>query len=183
VTWIHDHAVELGGIPGQLAVAGWSAGANVAAVVAQRARDEGGPELCGQFLLTPVTDCDMSRPSYAENGEGYVLTNAVMEWFWDHYADPADRSHPTASPLRADDLSNLPPAFIVTGEFDPLRDEGIAYAEALAAAGVPVRQITARGHLHTSLTMVDVVLSGAPYRAEMGDALRAFFPAPATVPA
>jgi cation diffusion facilitator CzcD-associated flavoprotein CzcO/acetyl esterase/lipase len=183
VQWIHDHTVELGGIPGQLAVAGWSAGANVAAVAAQRARDEGGPELCGQFLLTPATDYDMSRLSYTENGEGYVLTRALMEWFWNHYADPADRTDPRASPLRAEDLSNLPPAFIVTGEFDPLRDEGIAYAEALEAAGVPVQQVTARGHLHTSLTMVDVVLSGADYRAQIADAIKAFFPAPATVPA
>ncbi len=83
--------------------------------------------------------------------------------------------------MRAKDLSNLPPAFIVTCEFDPLRDEGIAYAEALAAAGVPVRQITARGHIHTSLTMVDVVVSGMDTRAQMGSALRGFFAT--TVPA
>ena len=104
-----------------------------------------------------------------------------MEWFWDHYADPADRTDPKASPLRAADLSGLPPAFIVTCEFDPLRDEGIAYAEALEAAGVPVRQLTARGHTHTSLTMVDVVLSGVGARAEMGEALQEFFGA--SVPA
>ena len=96
-----------------------------------------------------------------------------MEWFWDHYADPADRADPKASPLRAADLSGLPPAFVVTCEFDPLRDEGIAYAEALAAAGVPVDGFTARGHTHTSLTMVDVVLSGAEMPApRMGSALR-----------
>ena len=91
----------------------------------------------------------MSRPSYEENGEGYVLTAPLMQWFWDHYADPADRRDPKASPLRGD-LSDLPPAVIVTAEFDPLRDEGRAYAEALAAAGVPVRHLEGRGHIHTS---------------------------------
>jgi acetyl esterase/lipase len=110
-----------------------------------------------------------------------MLTKALMEWFWDHYADPEDRKHPHASPLRANDLSNLPPALVVTCEFDPLRDEGVAYAEAMAAAGVPVRHLPARGHVHTSLTMVDVILSGAPVRAEMADALRQFFGA--SVPA
>ena len=150
VQWIAAHAAELGGIPGQLAVAGWSAGGNVAAVACQLARDAGGPDIVGQLLLTPVTDC-RPEPSLLSRRtrDGYVLTAPVMEWFWDHYADPADRSDPKASPLRGD-LSDLPPALIVTAEFDPLRDEGAAYAEALAAAGVPVRHLTARGHIHTS---------------------------------
>ena len=82
-----------------------------------------------------------------------------MDWFWDHYCDPADRTDPRVAPLRAADLSGLPPAYIVTCEFDPLRDEGNAYAEALAAAGVPVTHVQARGHTHTSLTMVDVIPS------------------------
>ena len=181
VRWVAAHAAELGGIPGPLAVAGWSAGANVAAVACQSARDAGGPAICGQLLLTPVTDCKMDTPSYVENADGYVLTADLMRWFWDHYADPADRSHPKASPLRAADLSGLPPAFVMTAQFDPLRDEGIAYAQALAAAGVPVQQTTARGHTHTSMTMVDVVVSGVGPRAEMGRALRGFFKA--TVPA
>jgi acetyl esterase/lipase len=98
-----------------------------------------------------------------------------MRWFWDHYADPAHRTDPKASPLRAADLSRLPPACVVTCQFDPLRDEGIAYADALAAAGVPVRHIAARGHTHTSLSMIDLVVSGAPIRAEMASALRGFF--------
>jgi cation diffusion facilitator CzcD-associated flavoprotein CzcO/acetyl esterase/lipase len=177
VRWIAANAAELGGIPGQLAVAGWSAGGNVAAVACQLARDAGGPDIVGQLLLSPVTDSDMSRPSYEENAEGYVLTAALMRWFWDHYCDPDDRGDPKASPLRGD-LSNLPPALIVTAEFDPLRDEGVAYAEALAAAGVTVRHLPARGQIHTSLAMVDVVLSGASVRAEMALALRSFFPAP-----
>jgi acetyl esterase/lipase/cation diffusion facilitator CzcD-associated flavoprotein CzcO len=176
VRWIAANAIELGGIPGQLAVAGWSAGANIAAVVCQLARDAGGPDILGQVLLTPVIDADFSRPSFEENADGYILTAALMRWFWDNYANPADRSDPKASPLRGD-LSNLPPALIVTAEFDPLRDEGVAYAEALAAAGVPVRHLPARGHIHTSLTMVDVVLSGVVLRAQMGEAMRNFFPA------
>jgi acetyl esterase/lipase len=176
VRWIAAHAIELGGIVGQLAVAGWSSGANVAAVACQLARDAGGPDILGQVLLTPVTDADMSRPSFEENADGYGLTATLMQWFWDHYADPADRSEPKASPLRGE-LSNLPPALIVTAEFDPLRDEGVAYAEALASAGVPVRHLLARGHIHTSLSMVDVVLSGADLRAQMGEAVQSFFPA------
>jgi cation diffusion facilitator CzcD-associated flavoprotein CzcO/acetyl esterase/lipase len=174
VQWIAAHAAELGGIPDQLAVAGWSAGANVAAVACQLARDAGGPEIVGQLLLAPVTDGGMATPSYEENGLDYVLTASVMQWFWDHYTDPADRRDPKASPLRGD-LSNLPPAVIVTAEFDPLRDEGRAYAQALAAAGVRVQQIEGRGQIHTSLTMTDVIPSSADLRAQMGEALRGFF--------
>ena len=177
VQWIAANAEALGGIPGQLAVAGWSAGANVAAVVCQMARDLGGPAILGQMLLTPVTDSDLGTVSYVDNSEGNILTAALMGWFWDHYADPSDRTHPKASPLRAESLADLPPALVVTAEFDPLRDEGAAYANAMAAAGVAVRHIAARGHIHTSITAVDVILSGAPIRAEIANALRSFFPA------
>ena len=96
-----------------------------------------------------------------------------MRWFWNNYADPDDRMNPKASPLRAERFTDLPPAIVVTGEFDPLRDEGIAYAEALTDAGVSVRHIAARGHIHTSLTAVDMLPSGAPVRAEMSAALKA----------
>jgi cation diffusion facilitator CzcD-associated flavoprotein CzcO/acetyl esterase/lipase len=180
VQWIAANAAGLGGIPGQLTVAGWSAGAGLAAITCQLARDAGGPDIANQLLLTPVTDCDLGRPSYAGNGEGFVLTAALMRWFWDHYADEADRAKPKASPLRGT-LAGLPAAVVVTAEFDPLRDEGEAYAEALAAAGVPVRHIRARGHIHTSLTMVDAVISGAPVRAEMAEALGSFRSAPVQI--
>jgi cation diffusion facilitator CzcD-associated flavoprotein CzcO/acetyl esterase/lipase len=176
IRWVADHAEELGGIPGQLAVAGWSAGANIAAVACQMARDAGGPSISGQLLMHPVTDCDMTRPSYVDNGDGYILTTALMQWFWDHYADPADRADPRVAPLRGD-LAGLPPACIVAADFDPLRDEGVAYARALQAAGVPVQSVRARGHTHTSLTMVGVVISGAPVRAEIAEALAGFFAA------
>jgi cation diffusion facilitator CzcD-associated flavoprotein CzcO/acetyl esterase/lipase len=179
VRWLAANAGDLGGIPGQLVVGGWSAGGNVAAVATQRARDAGGPNIVAQLLLTPATDSDSDRASLTENGDGYVLTAPLMQWFWDHYADEPDRADPAASPLRGD-LAGLPPAVIVTADFDPLRDEGIAYAEALEAAGVPVRHVRARGHIHTSVPMVDVIISGAPVRAEMCEALRSFVPAPVT---
>jgi cation diffusion facilitator CzcD-associated flavoprotein CzcO/acetyl esterase/lipase len=173
--WLADHAHELGGIPGQLAVAGWSAGGNLAAVVAQLARDAGGPKLVAQMLMTPVTDSDLTRSSYAENGEGRALTASLMSWFWDQYADVADRTNPKASPIRATSLADLPPAVITTCEFDPLRDEGNAYAKALVDAGVPVTHFVAKGHIHTSLAAVDVLPTGAPVRAEMFAALKALW--------
>jgi len=172
--WVSSRVEALGGRPGPVAVAGWSAGANLATVVCRLARDAGGPPIAGQLLLAPVTDADPTRPSYIENADRYVLTRAIMHWFFDHYVDPADRTDPRVAPLRARDLSNLPPATIVTCEFDPLRDEGAAYAAALASAGVDVQHIVARGHVHSSVTMVDVVISGAPYRERMGEALRRF---------
>ena len=177
VRWIAAHAETLGGVPGQLAVCGWSAGGNIAAVVCQMARDAGGPHIAGQVLVTPVTDCDFTRESYVANGEGYVLTTALMRWFWDHYADPADRPHPKASPLRAHDLCGLPPALVVTCEFDPLRDEGVAYAEALANAGADVRHLSCRGQIHTSVPAVDMIRSAAGAREEIGAALRRFLDA------
>ena len=166
---------ELGGVVGQLVVAGWSAGGNVAAVAAQRARDEGGPGLVGQLLITPVTDGSVRRPSMSENGEGFVLTEALMDWFWDNYADESERADPAASPLLADSLADLPPAAIFTAQFDPLRDEGAAYASALTAAGVPTQHHECRGHIHTSLTAVDVIISSAPIRAAMAEAVQKFF--------
>jgi acetyl esterase/lipase len=172
--WAAGHAGELGGVPGEVAVAGWSAGGNVAAVACQMARDAGGPDVSGQLLICPVTDSDLTRPSYAENGDGYVLTTELMRWFWDYYADPDDRVDPRAAPLRGN-LDGLPPACVVTADFDPLRDEGLAYADALESAGTTVRRVRARGHTHTSTTMVGVVISGASVRAGMAAALGGFF--------
>jgi cation diffusion facilitator CzcD-associated flavoprotein CzcO/acetyl esterase/lipase len=172
--WVAARVETLGGKSGPVSVAGWSAGANLATVVCRLARDNGGPAITGQLLFAPVTDVDLTRRSYEVSGEGYVLTKALMNWFLDHYVDPAERTDPRVAPLQADDLSNLPPAVIVTCEFDPLSDEGAAYATALSAAGVDVLHIDARGHTHTSLTLVDVVISGGPYRQRMGEALRGF---------
>jgi acetyl esterase/lipase len=179
--WIAANADALGGDASRIAVCGWSAGGNIAAVVCQLARDAGGPTIAGQVLVTPVTDCDFTRGSYVENADGYVLTTPLMRWFWDHYADPTERLDPKASPLRARDLSRLPPALVVTCEFDPLRDEGAAYAKALAAAGVEVRHLPCRGQIHTSVPAVDMILSATSARAEIGTALRRFLAAPVSV--
>ncbi len=171
--WVTENAEALGGRPGPVVLAGWSAGGNVAAVTCQTARDAGGPAIAGQVLITPVTDCDFTRPSYSENAQGYVLTRGLMDWFWDHYADAADRTDPRASPIRGD-LADLPPALVVTCEFDPLRDEGSAYVDALRAAGVDAREAAFRGHVHTSAGGVGMFISSAPIRQEIASALRSF---------
>ena len=182
VRWISDNAETLGGTPGPIVVAGWSAGANVATVAAQTARDNlaangdgdgDGPVIAGQVLLHPVTDSDMSRPSYVDNAEGYVLTTALMNWFWDFYCDTADREDPRAAPLRGD-LSGLPPTLVVTAEFDPLRDEGAAYVEALQAAGVEASELSLRGQTHTSIGGVGMFLSPRAARTEVAAALAGF---------
>jgi cation diffusion facilitator CzcD-associated flavoprotein CzcO/acetyl esterase/lipase len=180
VQWVADNAEALGGRPGQLAVCGWSAGGGLAAVVCQLVRDLGGPNITGQVLLAPCTSGDTTGASFAENADGYDLTTPLLRWFYDHYIDAADRGDPRFAPLRAADLSGLPPALVVTAEFDPVRDDGDAYAAALAAAGVATEHVRARGHTHQSVTMVDMVVSGAPLRAGMADALRRFFVATRT---
>ena len=126
--------------PGPLLVMGESAGANLAAACAIRARDTGGPAIAGQFLAYPVTDHDFETLSYREVGDkNWFLSTADMRWFWDHYCPPQiDRTNPWLSPLRLADAAGLPPALIFVAELDPLRDEGLAYAHHLASAGVPV---------------------------------------------
>ncbi len=172
--WIADHAEELGGNPGRIVVAGWSAGGNVAAVTAQQAKRAGGPSIAGQVLLCPVTDGTTKRPSYFDNADGFGLTASVMDWFWDHYCEPVDRVDPKASPLLADDLSGLPPALVITCQFDPLRDEGDAYADALAGAGVSVQHLQCPGQTHTSIPAVGAMVTSEYARAAMAEALRSF---------
>jgi len=171
--WVAAHTAELGGRAGPVLVAGWSAGGNIAAVTCQLARDRGGPEIAGQLLICPVTDSTYDRPSYIENAIGYFLTRGLMFWFWDLYCSPADRTDPRAAPLRGK-LEGLPPAFIATAEFDPLRDEGNAYGDALAKAGVKVEQLKGSGHFHSSFVMVDVIITGVGGRVKMAKALRRF---------
>jgi acetyl esterase len=137
--WVARHAAELGGDPARLIVGGDSAGGNLAAVVARRARDRGEPAIIHQFLIYPGTDYDFESASIHQNAEGYFLTTEAMHWFIDHYRrGDADIDDPDFAPIRAGDLSRLPPATIITAEFDPLRDQGEAYARRLAEAGVPV---------------------------------------------
>ncbi len=137
--WIAEHGGDLEGDARRLGVCGDSAGGNMAAATALRLRDENGPRLIGQLLIYPVTDYHSpGTQSYRDNAEGYGLTRDTMIWFWDHYLrQPADAADPYASPLRARDLSRLPPALVVTAEYDPLRDEGEYYAEKLRQAGTP----------------------------------------------
>lgn len=147
--WVADRAAEVGADPARVAVGGDSAGGNLAAVVAQLARDGGGPRLAAQLLVCPVTDSDLSRPSYAANGEGYLLTTELMDWFWTQYLGPGgDRADPRAAPLRAPSLAGLPPAHIVAAQYDPLADEAVAYAHALRASGVEATLDEAPGQLH-----------------------------------
>ena len=135
--WIAAHAEELGIDAARLAVAGDSAGGNLAAVVALRARDQGGPKLAFQLLIYPVIDCSFDTASYRELADGYFLTRPGMQWFWRQYlADERQANEPSASPLRAASLGGLPPALVMTAEYDPLRDEGEAYARKLSEAGV-----------------------------------------------
>ncbi len=147
--WAADHVAELGDDVERLVVAGDSAGGNLAAVVARLARDAGHPPLAAQLLVYPGVDFgDGDYASRTENAEGYFLTRADMEWFRDHYVGGADVTDPRLSPLLAGGLTGLPPAVIVTAEFDPLRDEGEAYARALEQAGVPVVHRRYDGLIH-----------------------------------
>jgi len=140
-----------------LAVGGDSAGGNLAAVMALRARDAGLP-LALQMLVYPATDHGCSWPSYRENDRGPAFHTAEMEWFWEQYLDgPARAAEPDCCPLRAPDLTGLAPALVLTAEFDPLRDEGEAYAEALRGAGVPVALHRYDGLIHGFLRMPAVI--------------------------
>ena len=148
--WAADNLAELGGDPARLAVAGDSAGGNLAAVVALLARDEG-PELCAQMLIYPVVDFDEDAeyPSRVDNASGYFLTAEDMVWFRGLYTpEGTDHTDPRLSPLHAASLAGLPPTVILTAEFDPLRDEGEAYAKALGEAGVEVHLHRANGLIH-----------------------------------
>ena len=161
IGWVVEQGASLGIDSTRLAVGGDSAGGNLTAVVAQMARDRQGPELAFQLLIYPVTDADFERPSYADNAEGYLLETAAMKWFWDHYVpDPARRREAYCAPLRAEDLAGLPPALVITAEFDPLRDEGEAYAERLKAAGVDTALTRYEGMIHGFFAM-SVLVEGA----------------------
>lgn len=163
--WVATHAATLGGDPARLAVGGTSAGGTQAAVMAQMARDRRGPQVACQLLIVPVTNHNFETTSYRENADGYGLTADAMRWYWKHYLrTPADGSNPYASPIRATSLRGLPPAIVVTAEFDPLRDEGEAYAARLRADGVPVVAKRYEGMVHQFL--------GSDSNAEMARMLR-----------
>lgn len=147
--WIAENASSIAADRRRVAVAGDSAGGNLAAVVAMRARDAGAPEIALQILVYPITDCDLDTPSYMENASGYQLTRELMAWFWRHYAPGRkEAEHPDASPLRAAHLGRLPRALVLTAEYDPLRDEGETFARRLEEAGVSVELIRYDGMIH-----------------------------------
>jgi len=173
--WLADHAQAVGADARFVAVAGDSAGGNLAAAVTLMARDRGAPVLSYQVLLYPVTAPaeGTQSASYQQNAEGYLLTKGSMEWFWNHYlASADDGKDPYASPLYASDLSRLPPAMVVTAEFDPLRDEGLAYARRLQEAGVTVKSSHYEGLIHGFFWMAGALDSGKEVIAEIGTALR-----------
>jgi acetyl esterase len=152
--WVAAHLKEHG-VSWPIIVAGDSAGGNLAAVVAQRARDNAGPAIAMQALVYPVTDANFEHPSYLAPENQLMLTREAMIWFWDHYApEAASRGEAAASPLQAKDLSGLPPALVITAEHDVLRDEGEAYAERLKAAGVPVELTRYPGQMHGFFTLL-----------------------------
>ena len=172
--WAAAHARDLGIDPARLAVAGSSAGGNLAAVVSLMARERGGPRIAAQWLHVPVLDHDFARPSYVANATGMGLTRKGMEWFWDLYApDERTRDEPYASPVHAKDLRGLPPAIVVTAECDPLRDEGAAYADRLRKAGVAVKYLEYPGMVHAFMGWSSEVPQGAKAFEDVARELRA----------
>lgn len=181
VCWIAEHAGELGGDGSRLALGGDSAGGNLSAVVTQMIRERGGPRIALQVLVYPVTDFDFDSSSYREVGDGYFLTAEKMAWYTDHYLpNVAQRREPYAAPLRASDFADLPPALVITAEYDPLRHEGEAYAEKLRAAGVPVTCTCYPGMIHGFFNRLAEMDLGRKAVRQAAEALReAFSRAPA----
>lgn len=172
--WAHENAAALAIDPKRIAVGGDSAGGTLATAVAILAKRRRGPALLFQLLLYPVTDLrSFDTPSYAENSTGYFLTGSAMVWFRDHYlSSVADRSDPLASPLGCDELQGLPPALVITAEYDPLRDEAEAYARALQAAGVPCTLTRYDGAIHAFMSMYAYLEVGRTAVGEAAAALR-----------
>jgi acetyl esterase len=173
VRWVAGNIDELGGDAERIAIAGDSAGGNICAVLAQLCRDSG-PRLAAQLLVYPAVDMDADAPyaSRVENASGYFLTADDMDWFRTHYIGGAtDVADPRMSPIKAADLSGLAPAVVVTAEFDPLRDEGEAYAEALRAAGVEVDSRRYDGLVHGFFDMGPLSVAA---RAATEDTVRRF---------
>lgn len=177
--WVAGHAAEINANAGKIAIGGDSAGGNLTAVVAQMVRDQGGPRLALQLLIYPATDFNFDGPSIHENGQGYFLTNEDMNWFSSYYLNSdADRKNPLASPMLTANLSGLPSALVITGEYDPLRDEGEAYGKRLKEAGVPVTLSRYDGMIHGFLSLEPLTDKGKQAITECAQALRAAFDAP-----
>lgn len=177
LTWLVSHGAELGIDAERVSVGGESAGANLAAVVCLMARDRSGPALCHQWLDVPATDLTLEQPSVRSTPTGYLLDHESMVRYRDAYLpDPATQMRePYASPFHADDLSGLPPAWILTCGYDPLRDDGRVYAERLRAAGVPVEHTHLEGHVHPSFAFTRLVPSARAYEDAAITALAAAY--------
>src|SRR5438094_5294534 len=177
--WVAANAAVIGGDATRIAVGGDSAGGNLAAVVSLMARDRGGPPLVFQLLVYPVTDTPSANTaSYRENAEGYFLTAKTMHWFWNHYCGKSpDLSDPHLCPLRARDLKHLPPALVVTAEFDPLRDEGEAYAARPRDAGSQAHVKPYAGMIHGFFGMGPLLTKAREATKDAAEALRAAFSA------
>jgi acetyl esterase len=173
---VAENASSFNGDPTHIAVGGDSAGGNLAAVVTLMARDRGGPHLAYQLLVYPITNFSFDTPSYHENAEGYSLTRNDMVWFWDQYLPSENEGkHPYASPLQAQDLSNLPPAMVITAEYDPLRDEGEMYAGRLQEAGNKVTVKRYDGMIHGFFSMGAVIDQGKLAIEDVAKGLRSAF--------
>ena len=164
--WVGQHAAELGGDPARMAVAGDSAGGNISAVMAQLARDQGGPPLVFQLLWYPSTTADTTLPSFIQNADGPILDRDIVAAYLHWYLPDVDVSEPaklpaTLAPANTADLSGLPPAFIGTAEYDPLRDDGARYAELLTAAGVPVELRNEPNLMHGYVNFASLVPAAA----------------------
>jgi acetyl esterase len=165
--WVAENASALNIDANRIAVGGDSAGGNLAAVVAQMARDKSGPKIACQLLIYPATDCANETASQREfTKDGYILSRGDMDWFYNHYLTAKDKTNPYACPALAKNLSGLPAAFVLTAEFDPLRDEGEAYGEALRKAGVKVKTKRYNGVCHGFVSMASALDLGKQAVAE-----------------
>lgn len=178
--WAAEHAAALGGDPERIAIGGDSAGGNLAAAVALATRDRDGPELSHQLLIYPAVNPPtvQSYDSYEENASGYLLEMDSVEWYLDQYVTDADVGNQYAFPMRARDLSGLPSATVLTAGFDPIRDEGIAYADRLSEAGVPVEHLHYDDQIHAFVSLYEHLDAGETAVEKLAEQLRGAFDRP-----
>lgn len=176
VRWVAEHAAELGADADRIAVGGDSAGGNLAAAVTLLARDEGGPALTGQLLVYPNTDYRSPTASMREGTDPYLFNATSVAWYWENYlASPEDGMHPLASPLRAESLAGLPPALVITAEYDPLRDQAEEYARRLGRDGAHVVLTRYDGMIHGFFCMGGELEAGRRALAQAAEHLRKWF--------
>ena len=173
VVWARDHGAEIDGDGTRIGIAGDSAGGNLVASVAVMAAERGGPEIALQALIYPVTDADFDSQSYRDRGEGPILSSAMMQWFWEQYLnDPMEAKHPHVAPIYSEHLAKAAPALVITAEYDVLRDEGTAYAQALEKAGVSVAHRDYAGVPHGFFTMWHALDLGMDALDEVSSAMK-----------